>query len=147
MIFPMYFSLQSFFSADDLKLLSLGKTFWNIQDNLHAVEKWVKRNKMDLAMEKCLQMTFQGVSNQMKLPDGKLDSKVAIKDLGVREQKDLSWRIHVDTRICQANQVLYIVRRNVHYLLFVNQLNEIKKGERFSLRSCNTENHATHLNE
>ena len=42
---------------------------------------------MDLALEKCLQITFQGVSNQMKALGGKLNSKLAIEDLGVTVQK------------------------------------------------------------
>ena len=65
-------------------------------------------------MEKCSQLTFQGVSNQMKLFGWELDSKQAIKELGVTVQKILSWRLHVDTIICKANQVLYMLRRNVH---------------------------------
>ena len=100
--------------ADDLKLLSLANIFWNFQDNLHAAEKWVMQNKMDLAMEKCSQISFQDVSNEMKLLGGKFDSEQAIEVLGVKLQKDLSWRLHVNTRIYKPNQVLFLLGRNVH---------------------------------
>ena len=83
------FFAEPFFFADDLKLLSLRNIFWNFQDDLCAVEKWVMRNKMDPAREMCSQKTFQSVSNQMKLLGWKLDSTQVIKDLGVTVQKNL----------------------------------------------------------
>ena len=44
------------------------------------------RNKMDLAVENCSQITFQVVWNQMKLLGGKLYGKQAINDHGVTVQ-------------------------------------------------------------
>ena len=71
------------------------------------------QNKLGLATERCSQTAFEGVSNQMELLGGKLDSKQAIKDLGVTLQKDPSGRLYVDTRIFKANQVFYMLR-NMH---------------------------------
>ena len=123
---------EAFLFADDLKLLSLGYSLWNFQDNLHALEKWVLRNKMDLAMEKCLQVTVQGVSNQMKLFGEKLNGKQAVKNHAVTVQKSISWRLYVDTINCKANQFLNMLRRNVHQKKWItgkgelNYLNQLR---------------------
>ena len=102
-----------FIFADDLKILSIRASFWEIQDDLDAIEKWVKKNKMALAMDKCWKIIFRGRDRDFQLMDEKLKRSKTIKDLGILISEDLSWKAHIEERLKKANKVLYLLRRNV----------------------------------
>ena len=48
-----------FIFADDLKILAVKKTFWQVQNNLNGIEQWVNENKMKLAMDKCAKLSMR----------------------------------------------------------------------------------------
>ena len=49
-----------FIFADDLKILAVKKTFWQVQNDLNGIEQWVNENKMKLAMDKCAKLSIRG---------------------------------------------------------------------------------------
>ena len=46
--------------VDDLKILAVKKTFWQVQNDLNGIEQWVNENKMKLAMDKCAKLSIRG---------------------------------------------------------------------------------------
>ena len=49
-----------FIFADDLKILAVKKTFWQVQNDLNGIEQWLNENKMKLAMDKCAKLSIRG---------------------------------------------------------------------------------------
>ena len=49
-----------FIFVDDLKILAVKKTFWQVQNDLNGIEQWVNENKMKLAMDKCAKLSIRG---------------------------------------------------------------------------------------
>ena len=49
-----------FIFADDLKILAVKKTFWQVQNHLNGIEQWVNENEMKLAMDKCAKLSIRG---------------------------------------------------------------------------------------
>ena len=89
----------------------------------------LKDNKLELAMDKCAKITLRGQDRSYKLIATKLDESKTVKDLGIYEAEDLTWKLHNDERLKKANKVLYMIRRNVA----VNVKSFIKLGLYISL--------------
>ena len=104
---------EPFIFADGLKVLSIKKSYWEIQDDLDRVEEWVRKNGMELAMEKCTKITFRGSDRSFNILDQKLDNSKSLKDLGIHVSENLTWKMHIEERLRKANKVLYLLRRNV----------------------------------
>ena len=101
--------------ADDLKILHIGTPADQVQSNLDALEDWVTRNKMGLAIEKCAQLLSKGPEGHFHLCGSLLQTSAGVKDLGFRMQSDLTWKIHLEERMKKANRVFYSLRRNVAF--------------------------------
>ena len=91
--------------ADDLKILSIGYSDTEFQEDINAVQKWVATNKMELAVDKCEILNIRGPEKDFELLNQNLNSLQAVKDLG----------ININARLNKANRVLYLIRRNVAY--------------------------------
>ena len=46
--------------ADDLKILSIGYSDTEFQEDINAVQNWVATNKMELAVDKCAILNIRG---------------------------------------------------------------------------------------
>ena len=79
-----------FIFADDLKILAVKKTFWQVQNDLNGIEQWVNENKMKLAMDKCAKLSIRGQTQNYELMGTKLESSKVIKDLGIYVSHDLT---------------------------------------------------------
>ena len=101
--------------ADDLKILHIGTPADQVQSNLDALEDWVTQNKMGLAIEKCAKLLFKGPERHFYLCESLLQTSAGVKDLGVRIQSDLTWKIYLEERMKKANRVFYSLRRNVAF--------------------------------
>ena len=51
---------DSYIFADDLKFLSVNLTELQVQTDLQSFEKWVNKNRMALATDKCAKLSFRG---------------------------------------------------------------------------------------
>ena len=91
--------------ADDLKILSIGYSDTEFQEDINAVQNWVATNKMELAVDKCAILNIRGPEKDFELLNQNLNSLQAVKDLG----------ININARLNKANRVLYLIRRNVAY--------------------------------
>ena len=98
---------EPFIFADDLKVLSIMKSFWEIQDDLDRAEELVKKNRMELSMDKCTKITFRGSDRCFNiLVQKKLDHSKTVKDLGIHVSDNTTWKIDIDERLRKANKVL-----------------------------------------
>ena len=104
---------EPFIFADDLKVFSIRKSYWKIQDDLDRVEEWVKKNRMELAMDKCTKITFRCSDRSFNILDQKLDESNTERDLGIHVSDNLTWKMHVEERLRKANKVPYLLRRKV----------------------------------
>ena len=104
---------EPFILADDLKVLSIKKSYWEKQDDLDRVGEWAKKNRMELAMDKCTKITFRGSDRSFNILDQKLDNSKTVKGLGIHVSDNLTWKMHIEERLRKANKVLYLLRRNV----------------------------------
>ena len=103
---------EPFMLAGDLKVLHSGKPADQVQSNLDSLEDWVTRNKMGLAIEKRAKVLFKGPES-LYLCGSLIQTSAGVKDLGIRIQSDLTWKIHLEERMKKANRVFYSLRRNV----------------------------------
>ena len=55
------FVSEPFNFADDLKVLSIKKSYWDTKDDLDEFEEWVKR-RLELAIHKCTKITVRAVT-------------------------------------------------------------------------------------
>ena len=69
-----------FIFADDLKILPVEKTFWQVQNDLNGIEQWVNENKMKLAMDKCAKLSIRGQTQNYELT--------------IYVSHDLTWKTH-----------------------------------------------------
>ena len=74
---------------------------------------WVRSNKMELALDKCAQITFPGKRRNFDIVGEDLANADTVKNLGVHITDDLSSRKRTEERLRKANKVRYLLRRNV----------------------------------
>ena len=103
---------EPFIFADDLKILAVQRSYWEVQDDQHGIENWIIQNKMELALDKCAYLNFRGRDQQYKLMGKDLAKSTTVKDLGIHVAADVSWK-HIEERMKNANKVLYMLKRNV----------------------------------
>ena len=103
---------EPFIFADDLKILAVQRSYWEVQDDLHGIENWIIQNKMELALDKCAYLNFRGRDQQYKLMGKDLAKSTTVKDLGIHVAADVSWK-HIEERMKNANKVLYMLKRNI----------------------------------
>ena len=101
--------------ADDLKILAIGYSDTEFQEDINAVQNWVATNKMELAVDKFATLNIRGPEKDFELLSQNLNSLQAVKDLGINVSKKLTWSAHINARHNKANRVLYLIRRNVTY--------------------------------
>ena len=70
---------------------------------------------MGLAIEKCAKVLFKGPESHFYLCGSLLQTSAGVKDLGIRIQSDLTWKIHLEERMKKSNRVFYSLRRNVAF--------------------------------
>ena len=99
--------------ADDLKILSIGYSDTEFQEDINAVQNWVVTNKMELAVDKCAILNIRGPEKDFELLNQNLNSLQAVKDLGINVRMKLTWSAYIDARLNRANRVLHLIRRNV----------------------------------
>ena len=104
---------EPFIFADDLKILAVQRSYWEVQDDLHGIENWIIQNKMELAIDKCAYLNFRGRNEQYKLMGKDLAKSTTVKDLGIHVAADVSWKQHIEERMKKENKVLYMLKRNV----------------------------------
>ena len=68
-----------FIFVDDLKILAIGKDHWTIQEDLESIAKWVRSNKMELALDKCAQKTFRGKKQNFDIVGEDLANAYTVK--------------------------------------------------------------------
>ena len=68
---------------------------------------------MELAPDKCAQITFPGKKQNFDIVGEDLANADAAKDLGIHIKDYLSWSKHIEERLRKANKVQYLLRRNV----------------------------------
>ena len=68
---------------------------------------------MELALDKCAQITFRGKKQNFDIVGEDLANADIVKDLGINIKDDLSWSKTIEERLRKANKVLYLLRRNV----------------------------------
>ena len=71
---------EPFMFADDLKILHIGTPADQVHSKLDALEDWVTRNKMGLAIEKCAKVLFKGPKNHFYLCGSLLQTSAGVKD-------------------------------------------------------------------
>ena len=104
---------EPFIFADDLKILAVQRSYWEVQDDLHGIENWIIQNKMELAVDKCAYLNCRGRDQQYKLMGNDLAKSTTVKDLGIHVAADVTWKQHIEERMKKANKVLYMLKRNV----------------------------------
>ena len=68
---------------------------------------------MELALDKCAQITFRGKKRNFDFVGEDLANANAVKDLGIHNKDDLSWSKHIEEQPRKFNQVMYLLRQNV----------------------------------
>ena len=95
--------------ADDTKLFSTCPT--ELQSSIDSGTSWLLNHKLKLANHKChiLNIRKQHVSNhsQFTIENDTVQSKPAIKDLGVYVSHDLKWASHINYVYNNAAQYSY----------------------------------------
>ena len=101
--------------ADDLKILPIGYSDTEFQEDINAVQNWVATDKMELPVNKCAILNIRRPKKDFELVNKNLNSLQAVKDLGTNVSKRLTWSAYINARLNKANRVLYMIRRNVAY--------------------------------
>ena len=104
---------EPFIFADDLKILAVQRSYWEVQDDPHGIENWIIQNKMELAIDKCAYVNFRGRDQQYKLMGKALAKSTTVKDLAFHVAADVSRKQHIEERMKKANKVLHMLKRNV----------------------------------
>ena len=104
---------ESYVFEDDLKFLSVNLTELQVQTDLQSLEKWVNKNRMAVATDKCAKLTFRGKDTIFKLSGEPLKTEANVRDLGITLTSDLTWNMQISKKVAKANGVLYLLRRNV----------------------------------
>ena len=70
---------------------------------------------MSLAPNKCYKLEFRGTNCQYKVGNINFEDTEEVKDLGIFVKKDLNWSAHVSSRLKNAYNVLFSLRRNIAF--------------------------------
>ena len=65
--------------------------------------------------KKGAKILFKGPESHFYLCGSLLQTSAGVKDLGIRIQFDLTWKIHLEERMKKANGVFYSLKRNVAF--------------------------------
>lgn len=110
--------------ADDVALVSSGKTYKicgeKIQCALKRVEKWLKRSKLTVSVEKSLALAFKSQKKSLTTPlvlcEKVINYVSSLKILGVHIDKDLTWihhfKIQVEKTRKLSHRLLPLVLKN-----------------------------------
>ena len=104
---------QPFIFADHPKILAICKSNEDVQTDVKRIGKWVKSNKVKLAVNNCHLLNFRGTRACLSLNRQPLGEPGKVKDLGVYIEDTPNWSTHIEHRIEKANKVFYFLRRNV----------------------------------
>ena len=96
---------EPFFFTDDLNILSVQRSYWEVQDDLHGIENWIIQNKMELAIDKCAYLNFRGRDQQYKLMGKDLAKSTTVKDLGIHVAADVSWKQQIKFCACLSEML------------------------------------------
>ena len=101
-----------FLFADDLKLLGLQHPDL-LRADIDAVINWVETNGLEFHPDKTKLLSNRYPSLTMKHnPISQVDS---ISDLGVVIKSDLTFDLHVKTKLSKAIRILYYLKRNIPF--------------------------------
>ena len=94
-----------------------------VEKDLERVTAWFKENRLLINVMKTqlMVLTRKGKSHEaneinVKIGDTTLDKKSCVTYLGVKLDKDLSWKVHIENLHRQCSAKLAIIRRACHYL-------------------------------
>ena len=104
---------EPFIFGDDLTILAVQRSYWEVQNDLHGIENWIIQNKMELTIDKCAYLNFRGRDQQYKLMGKDSAKPTTVKDLCIHVAADVSWKQHIEERLKKGNKVLYMLNRNV----------------------------------
>ena len=123
--------------ADDLKILSIGYSDTEFQEDKNAVQNWLATKKIELAVDKCAILNIRGPEKDFELLNKNWNSLQAVKDLGINFSKKLTWSHHINARQDKANRVLYLIRTNVAHV--VKPFTKQRLYNRWFCQSCYTQ--------
>ena len=103
-----------FMYSDDLRILSVCNTHNNIQNDLNNVINLVESNKMAFKADKCKQLVFCGRSQNFCLIED-IEGTSSMKGLSLTIQCDISFSLHIESRIFKANEVFFFIKRNLAF--------------------------------
>ena len=115
---PNVFSDGSYFLyADDLKTLTCcGSQL--IQHNLNALQQWLVLNCLIFHPSKCKFLHFNFNRSQvLNFGDTALDYIDYNEDLGFTMPSNLSWLLHIDTKLAKCKMIFYFIKRNVPFTI------------------------------
>ena len=95
-----------FIFPDDLTIIAIGKDHWTIQEDLDSIATWVRPNKMELALEKCAQITFRGKRRNFDIVGEDLANADTVNELVILIKDDLSWSKHKEERLRKAHSTV-----------------------------------------
>lgn len=105
--------------ADDLKIYSCINTVGDcifLQSQLNLVYKWCFNNKLNLNISKCKSVSFSRklcpINFIYEINNEILVSCNSVKDLGIVFDKELSFRLHISSKVAEAMKAYGFIIRN-----------------------------------
>lgn len=115
--------------ADDLKIFSKVRNTEDCQrlsQNLYRIEDWCTSHKLTLNVKKCKVMSFTLNKNPIiyryELHKNILERPPTLLDLGITFDQRLSFNIHVENILKEANKMYGFIARNSHDFTSINVL-------------------------
>jgi hypothetical protein len=112
--------------ADDLKLYKSIKSTEDcdvLQNNLHSLNSWCKKNKLHLNIAKCQVIRFHRTRTQnfynYKIDGIVLECVSNLRDLGITFSEDLTFNLHIEEIVGKAMRTLGFVFRLVSDLRLI----------------------------
>ena len=100
--------------ADDFKILAIGKNQSDFQTDIDAIDSWVRRNRIELATDKCSAMTVL-TRNKLYFAGQRQKTDSEVKDLGMTINKSISRTAHMNNTLLEANRIFYSIRSKVAF--------------------------------